>query len=268
MAGIFGETITTDVLTVPFMYVFGRVYGALGGGGVAVLSVPLIGMRQLFVANWQLKRMNEELLELMSAAIEARDPYTSGHSQRVAHYARIIAEGIKLPQKKVDEVARAALLHDVGKIDEKYAPLLRKPTRLTQEEEALMRTHSARSAELVGKVSNLSSLVGPVRHHHEAWDGTGYPDGLAGERIPLASRIIAFADTIDAMSSERPYRAGLSPDIVRSEIVRCRGTQFDPNLTDRVVSADIWGQIFPSAETLAPDVRGLRLVKAASRRTG
>ncbi|MHB1265474.1 MAG: HD-GYP domain-containing protein [Gemmatimonadaceae bacterium] len=245
---IIRETAASDLLAVPFMFVFARVYAAAGGVGVVVLAVPLVGMRQLFVANWQLKQINQELLELMVAAIEARDPYTSGHSRRVAEYSRIIAQELGLPPKEVDQISKAALLHDVGKMDEKYAPLLRKPARLTPEEERVMQGHAARSAELVAKVSSLKNLVLPVRHHHEAWDGTGYPDGLAGERIPLASRIIAFADTIDAMSSERPYRAGLSASIVRAEIVRCRGTQFDPRLTDQVLSAAVWSKLLPNAE--------------------
>lgn len=244
---LFLDGILGDVLAIPFIFVFAKVYHVFGGPGVVLLSVPLVGLRQLYSANWELKRTNEELLELMVAAIEARDPYTSGHSRRVAKYSRIIAEGIGLPAKRVEEVVKAALLHDVGKIDEKFAPLLRKPTRLTSEEEEIMKTHATRSAELVAKVSNLTSLVAPVRHHHEAWDGTGYPDGLAGERIPLASRVIAFADTIDAMTSERPYRGALSSDIVRAEIVRCRGSQFDPQLTDQVLSSAVWRELFPGA---------------------
>lgn len=261
---ILKESLVTDVLTVPFVYVFARVFEALGGWGVAVLAVPLVGMRQLYVANWRLKQINQELLELMVAAIEARDPYTSGHSRRVAEYSRAIAVGLGLSPKQVDEVNRAALLHDVGKMDEKYAPLLRKPSRLTPEEEAIMQTHAARSAELVAKVSSLSSLVAPVRHHHEAWDGTGYPDGLAGERIPLAARIIAFADTIDAMTSERPYRPALSSEVVRAEIVRCRGTQFDPTLTDRVLSQEIWRALFPHAAQAMPSTE-LSIVKPRQR---
>lgn len=255
-----------DLAAAPLAYLVVRVYVAFGGPGVAWLGLPLLGLRQLYSANWQLKRVNEELLELMVAAIEARDPYTSGHSRRVAQYSRIIAQRLGFSAKQVEEVTKAALLHDVGKIDEKYAPLLRKPSRLTEDEEAVMQTHAARSAELVAKVSNLGSLVLPVRHHHEAWDGTGYPDGLAGERIPLASRIIAFADTIDAMSSERPYRAGLAPSIVRAEIVRCRGTQFDPKLTDQVVSAEVWNAIFPVAEPADRTQSSLVLIPAGIRR--
>lgn len=272
LATLMKETVIGDILTVPFIFFCVRVFLSWGGVGVIILTIPLIGMRQLFFANAQLRQINEELLELMVAAIEARDPYTSGHSRRVAEYSRLIAERIGLSPKTVDEVAKAALLHDVGKMDEQYAPLLRKPSRLTREEELVMQGHAARSAELVAKVSSLKGLVGPVRHHHEAWDGTGYPDGLAGERIPLASRIIAFADTIDAMTSERPYRSGLSPEIVRAEIVRCRGTQFDPAIADRVVSAEIWAALFPAMKTSDDDqtkaARALTLVRVPHRRFG
>lgn len=260
------DSLVSDAISIPFVFVFAKVHTAFGGTGVSLLAVPLVGMRQLHSTNWQLKRTNEELLELMVAAIEARDPYTSGHSRRVAQYSRDIALGMGLPPKKVDEVARAALLHDVGKIDEKYAPLLRKPTRLTAEEEAIMQTHAARSAELVAKVSNLKSIVAPVRHHHEAWDGTGYPDGLAGERIPLAARIIAFADTIDAMTSERPYRGALSEDVVRAELVKCRGSQFDPALTDQVLSQVVWKRLFPEkTQAAAEPALGLSLIRSRER---
>ena len=149
-----------------------------------------IGYRHINKVNWQLQQTNQELLQLMVAAIEARDPYTSGHSRRVARNARLIAKAIGLPDRQVERVAVAALLHDVGKIHEVFAPILSKPGRLTAEENAIMQTHPIKSEELVKTVSQLSDVVAPIRHHHENWDGTGYPDGLVGEAIPIASRII------------------------------------------------------------------------------
>jgi len=126
-------------------------------------------------------------------------------------------------------------LHDVGKIHERYAPVLRKPGHLSPEEWMTMKQHPVDGAELVSTMSRLRDIVPAIRHHHERWDGTGYPDGLAGETIPTISRIIAFADTIDAMTSERPYRKPLTESEVRSELVRCRGTQFDPTITDKLL---------------------------------
>jgi putative nucleotidyltransferase with HDIG domain len=212
--------------------------GALG------LAIPLLGARQLYKANRQLETINQELLELMVKAIEARDPYTSGHSRRVAHYSKIIARALGLGSKQVDRVATAALLHDVGKIHEVFAPILRKPGKLTSDEWAIMQTHPAKSAELVSTVSHLRDLVSAVRHHHENWDGSGYPDGLSEEAIPLESRIIMFADTIDAMTSDRPYRAALGEADVRAELIRMKGRQFDPDICDALLSSTLFPLLF------------------------
>jgi putative nucleotidyltransferase with HDIG domain len=240
-----------DVLSVPFVFFFAKVYVEWGVTGVAGLAIPLLGVRQLYKANADLERAHHELLEMMVANLEARDPYTSGHSRRVARNARIIARAIGLSSKQVERVAVAALLHDVGKIDEVFGPLLRKPDRLTPEEWAVMETHPIKSAELVAKSSQLKDVVGPVRHHHENWDGSGYPDGLAGEEIPLGARIIMFADTTDAMTTDRPYRRAMSPQQVRDEFVRQRGRQFDPELCDRLLASPQFELLFldPSKHT-------------------
>ena len=125
-----------------------------------------------------------------------------------------------------------------------FAPILRKPGKLTPEEWAIMQTHPIKSAELVSTVSHLQDIVGAVRHHHENWDGSGYPDGIAGEQIPLESRIIMFADTIDAMTTDRPYRKALGQDEVRAELLRCRGKQFDPRICDELVASPLFAQLF------------------------
>jgi HD-GYP domain-containing protein (c-di-GMP phosphodiesterase class II) len=132
----------------------------------------------------------------------------------------------------------------VGKIDEVYAPILRKPDKLTADEWAIMQTHPIRSAELVSNVTHLRDLIAPLRHHHENWDGSGYPDGLQGEAIPLESRIIMFADTIDAMTTDRPYRQARGEAEVRSEFIRMRGRQFDPEICDRLLSSPLWALLF------------------------
>jgi putative nucleotidyltransferase with HDIG domain len=239
-----------DILALPFAYVFGRIYIEYGGGGTALLAVPLVGMRQLYSTNWQLKRTNEELLELMVAAIEARDPYTSGHSRRVSRTARIIARAIGLSTKESERIAKAALLHDIGKIHEEYAPILRKPGRLTPEERQIIETHSERGAELVAKVSNLQDIVRLVRHHHENWDGTGYPGRIAGQDIPVGSRIVMIADTVDAMTTDRPYRLALGPDEVREELIRCSGRQFDPAMVALLVQSELFEQLFEKPSEL------------------
>jgi HD-GYP domain-containing protein (c-di-GMP phosphodiesterase class II) len=149
-----------------------------------------------------------------------------------------MAVELGLPARVIEQIETAALLHDVGKIHEEFAPLLRKEGRLTEEETALMQTHSIRSADLVGIISKFHGFIqDSVRHHHERWDGQGYPDGVAGKNIPLGARIILVADTIDAMTTDRPYRKRLPLDVVIAELQKCKGTQFDPQLVDVVVSS-------------------------------
>ena len=245
-------TVIADLLTLPFVYVCALLYVYWGPVGAIGFMILAIGYRHINKVNWQLQQTNQELLQLMVAAIEARDPYTSGHSRRVARNARLIAQAIGLRDRQVERVAVAALLHDVGKIHEVFAPILSKPGRLTAEENAIMQTHPIKSEELVKTVSQLSDVVAPIRHHHENWDGTGYPDGLIGESIPIASRIIMFADTIDAMTTDRPYRAALTEAQVRSEFIRLRGRQFDPIICDKLLNSPIYLRLFDQDVPLTP----------------
>jgi len=243
----------TTLPTAPFIaltaflaFYLAWLYTNLGPGGAAALVVPLLGVRQLYRTKLELSKVTEELLDLMVAAIEARDPYTSGHSQRVARASKLIARAVGLKPAEVERVGVAALLHDVGKIDEAFAPILAKEGRLTPEEWDTMKRHPIRSAELVGLLSSLRDVVPAVRHHHENWDGTGYPDGIKGEAIPLASRIIMFADTLDAMTSDRPYRKALGIEEAKAEFVRFRGRQFDPQICDKILAELAWAEIYRS----------------------
>lgn len=249
-------TVLYDLFTLPCVYVFAYCYLHWGALGAAALIVPALGIRALYKVNWELEQTSHELLQLMVAAIEARDPYTSGHSRRVSRNSRLIARAIGLRDKQVDRVAVAALLHDVGKIHEVFAPILSKPGRLTAEENAIMQTHPVKSEELVRMVSQLKDVVAPIRHHHENWDGTGYPDGLIGEGIPIASRIIMFADTIDAMTTDRPYRAALTETQVRAEFVKLRGRQFDPSICDQLLTSPIYPKLFDQDVPLTPAIAG------------
>jgi hypothetical protein len=249
-------TVLYDVLSLPFVYAFAWFYLQFGPLGALALVIPLLGVRELYKVNWELQQTNQELLQLMVAAIEARDPYTSGHSRRVSRNSRLIAQAIGLRDKQVERVAVAALLHDVGKIHEVFAPILSKPGRLTAEENAIMQTHPIKSEELVKMVSQLGDVVAPIRHHHENWDGTGYPDGLVGESIPVASRIIMFADTIDAMTTDRPYRAALTETQVRAEFVKLRGRQFDPAICDKLLNSPVYLKLFDQDVPLSPAIAG------------
>lgn len=228
-----GTSLLFDLLSTPLALLLGFLYITLGLAGILVVVVPLFLVRHVHAVNLRLEQANRELLELMVKAIEARDPYTSGHSVRVSRTASLLARQLGLSAKQVEEVETAALLHDVGKIHEQYARLLQKEGPLTPEERALMQTHSVRSYELVRTISSFrEGLDVAVRHHHENFDGTGYPDGLRGHDIPLGSRIIMVADTVDAMTTDRPYRRALGFDQVVRELQKYSGIQFDPAVVE------------------------------------
>jgi len=213
-------------LVIAWVYQFG-VWPTVG------LVVPILLLRHAYSVNLQLQATGRELLDLMVKAIEARDPYTSGHSQRVAEIARALAKALRLSLKDLESTETAALLHDVGKIYEEFAPILRKAGKLSPEERALMQTHATRGAELVGTISSLhGSVYKCVRHHHENWDGSGYPDALTGDQIPMGARIILVADTIDAMTTDRPYRSALPFERVAEELRKYSGKQFDPQVVE------------------------------------
>ena len=236
-----------DVLSIPFVFVFAYVYVHFAVIGGAIFMIPLLGARELYKKNWQLEKTNQELLELMVAAIEARDPYTSGHSRRVANMARVIGRALGVRERELERIVVAALLHDVGKIHQEFEPILSKPGKLTAEESAIMRTHPQKSEELARNVSSLKDTLPLIRHHHENWDGSGYPDGLFGDTIPLGSRIIMIADTIDAMTTDRPYRAALGETAVRKELEKFRGKQFDPKIYDILVASPLFRVLFVDA---------------------
>jgi putative nucleotidyltransferase with HDIG domain len=242
-------TVLYDFLALPVVYLFAWVYADKGAWLASAIAIPLIGLRQLYKTNRQLETVNEEMLQLMVAAIEARDPYTSGHSQRVAEYSRIVAQAAGLGSRASVRVHTAALLHDVGKIHEEFAPILRKPGRLDEAEFAIMRSHSEKGAVLVSKVTQFRDLVPAIRNHHEAWDGSGYPDKLSGERIPIWARVIMFADTIDAMTTDRPYRRALTVDAVREELRSKAGRQFDPTIAAELIADKYWAQLADAIRT-------------------
>jgi len=249
---ISGASLIYDFLAIPIPAFLAYLYVQWQLAGVAALVIPLFILRHIYSINLQLEQANRDLLELMVKNIEARDPYTSGHSQRVAQYARILARETGISFRQVELVATAALLHDVGKTYSEYAPLLLKEGRLTAEERNLLQTHPVRSAELVGTISTLRGQVeAAVRHHHENFDGSGYPTGLAGEGIPLGARIIMIADTLDAMTTDRPYRKALSFERVVDEFRKYSGTQFDPQLVELVIKSPAIRRLVAS-ETQAP----------------
>ncbi|MFM8301913.1 MAG: HD-GYP domain-containing protein [Gemmatimonadota bacterium] len=232
-----------DIFAFPSILVFSLAYKQFGPEWSALFALPMLGLRQLYKQNFALQKINEELLQLMVAAIEARDEYTSGHSQRVSRYARVIAKAAGISAKQIERITTAALLHDVGKIYEEFGPILRKADALTESELAIMRTHPQRGANLVSKVTHFADLVPAIEAHHESWDGRGYPQKLAGDEIPIAARIIALADTIDAMGTSRPYREAMAPSVIRAELATFSGRQFDPRICARLLQDDIWKEL-------------------------
>lgn len=194
--------------------------------GLVLLTLPFMAARRTFRVYVELRDAYTSTVRSLVAAIEAKDPYTRGHSERVAVYARSLAEELGLARQDLERVERAALLHDVGKIGIDTETLT-SSAQLAPEEVLAIRLHPVLGGELVADVEFLADIVGVVRHHHERYDGAGYPDGLSGEGIPALARILAVADCYDAMTSDRAYRPGMSQNHALEEIGRVAGTQLD-----------------------------------------
>jgi HD-GYP domain-containing protein (c-di-GMP phosphodiesterase class II) len=181
-------------------------------------------------------------IRMLAAAIDAKDPYTRGHSERVARYSVAIGKQMGLTPLEMKNLRISALLHDVGKIgiDDR---ILRKPGALTEEEYEIMKRHPEKGAAIMGGVAQLADAIPGIKCHHEKWAGGGYPAGLAGEMIPLQARIVAVADTFDAMTTNRPYQKAMQLDYVVERILSFAGTRFDPRVVESFVSAVREGNI-------------------------
>lgn len=179
----------------------------------------------------QLEKVSLQMIQTLSTTIEAKDEYARGHSHRVAEYAALIADELGWSSEEIMNLKYAAHLHDIGKIGIPDM-LLNKPARLTPEEYSVIKEHTVIGAEILKNISLIPHVAEVARSHHEHYDGTGYPDGLAGEDIPLSARIVAIADSYDAMNSRRIYRNALPPEKIFEEIENNRGIQFDPELAD------------------------------------
>ena len=175
----------------------------------------------------ELESVNEQTIFAFVRAIDARDPYTARHSEKVAAYAVQLAQALGLPPACVERIRLSGLLHDVGKVALERS-LLHKPGRLSDDEWEQVRAHPAMSAHIIGGVERFAEFLPGARHHHERYDGKGYPDGLAGDAIPFDARILAVADAYDAMTSDRSYRAALTHAEALCELRQGAGTQFDP----------------------------------------
>ena len=205
-----------------------------------------------------LEESSLETIETLNATVEAKDPYTAGHSQRVRGIALAIGRQLELSRDELEILGASALFHDVGKVGVPDA-ILTKPGKLDAAEFETIKLHATRGAEIVSKLSRLKDAVPAIRHHHERWDGLGYPDGLVGDQIPLAASIVGLADAWDAMTTERPYARALPLTAALEQIRAGRGTQFRPDIVDAFLAV---AATLPDSQSSAP-VRTLRPVAAA-----
>lgn len=237
---ITGGLIVFDIAMSPLAFLVAFLYTQYGVLAVFLAMIPLIGLRYSYGINFELQQLNSDLLRLMVKTIEAQDPYTSGHSIRVSEAAKKIGRALGLNTRQLKVVETAALLHDIGKIDVVYGEILRQKGPLTPEQRELIRAHPDRGVDIIKSIRSIHpEVLSCVRHHHERWDGGGYPAGLSGDEIPLGSRIIMVCDTIDAMTTARPYRDALPVSVVREELQKHRNTQFDSTIVDILVKTDI-----------------------------
>jgi HD-GYP domain-containing protein (c-di-GMP phosphodiesterase class II) len=177
------------------------------------------------------------MVRALTASIDAKHRYTRGHSERVSLLAGMMATAMGLPEPTIRTYRLSGLLHDVGKIGVPEA-ILSKPAKLTDEEFEFIKRHPVIGHEILRGIPGLEDALPGVLHHHEQFGGRGYPEGLAGESIPLLGRVLALCDTFDAMSSSRSYRAAMSRETVLAEITKCAGRQFDPQLAELFVKLD------------------------------
>lgn len=200
-----------------------------------------------------------QTLGVLAQIIDRRDHYTAGHSRRVADYSRLLAAALKLTDREQDIVERAALLHDLGKIGIPDAILL-KPSRLDDRERSVMNRHPVIGAEIIHGIASMEDIAPCVLFHHERIDGSGYPDGLRDTMIPLPARILAVADAFDAMTTDRPYRRGLTVDAAIAELLKGEGTQFDPRCVLAFAELVLRGEIVPPPRASGEVTFGQRTV--------
>jgi putative nucleotidyltransferase with HDIG domain len=229
--------IVFDIAMSPLAVLVAVLFIRWGAFALLLALIPLIGLRYSYGINIQLAHLNRDLLRLMVKTIEAQDPYTSGHSIRVAERAKTIAQALRLKSKDVRNIETAALLHDIGKIDIAYGEILRQKGPLTPEQRELIRAHPDKGVDIIRSIRSIDpDVLAAVRHHHERYDSEGYPSGIGGQDIPIGARIVMVCDTIDAMMTARPYRDALPASVVREELLRHKGTQFDPQIIDVVIA--------------------------------
>lgn len=229
------ENISMGLLNIIAMAPLGigiaMIFRRAGYLGVIVLFAPILLARYTFLMYINMKKSYMDTVRALSLAVEAKDRYTEGHSSRVVGYAEKIGREMRLSESHIENLKISSLLHDIGKIGIPEA-ILNKPGKLTNEEYTRIKEHPIIGADIVKDVDALKNSVDIIRHHHERYDGGGYPDGIGGDDVPLDAYIISLADAFDAMCSDRPYRKAMPMEKAVEIIKQERGKQFSPKVVD------------------------------------
>ncbi|WP_187694872.1 HD-GYP domain-containing protein [Fervidicola ferrireducens] len=225
----FSDTLPTYIALAPLGILLAVIYINIGALGLLLFLIPLLIARHSFKLYMDMKKVYLETIQALASAIEAKDPYTRGHSEQVAKLAVAIAEELKMDNDLISNVHYAALLHDIGKIGIPE-PILNKPCKLSEEEFEKIKVHPELGANIVKKVDFLLQASFFIRYHHERLSGSGYPEGLKGEEIPLGAQIIAVADVFDALTTDRPYRKAMTVEEALKEIEQASGVDFRPDV--------------------------------------
>jgi len=231
----FKDILSSYLAEAPIGFLMAIVYVEVGIFGILLFFLPLLLARRSFELYTKMRKVYLDTIRALAAAIDAKDPYTKGHSERVAETSIALAQVLNLPGREIENIEYTALLHDIGKIGI-ADNILGKNSSLTDEEFDKIKEHTVMGAKIIEPVDFLKNSYEAIYHHHEKYNGTGYPDGLKEKDIPLSARIIAVADAYDAMGSDRPYRKKLSKDKILNELKDQSGKQFDPEIVKVLIS--------------------------------
>jgi len=229
------DTVPSYIAEAPMGLLMAIVYTEVGIIGILLFFLPLLLARRSFELYTKMQKVYLDTIRALAAAIDAKDPYTKGHSERVSKNAVALAQQMKLPDREIENIEYSALLHDIGKIGIEDT-ILRKDDKLTFDEYMKIKQHTIMGANIIEPVDFLKHSYRAIYHHHERFNGNGYPDGIKDEEIPLPARIIAVADAFDAMGSDRPYRKRLSQEEIIAELKKESGKQFDPEVVKAFLS--------------------------------
>jgi putative nucleotidyltransferase with HDIG domain len=229
------ETLPSYIAEAPIGFIMAIIYMEIGILGILLFFFPLLLARRSFELYTKMRKMYLDTIKTLAAAIDAKDPYTHGHSERVSEMAVNLARRLGYSELEIEFIEYAAILHDIGKIGIADS-ILGKRGSLTDEEYEKVKQHPVIGAKIIESIEFLKKCSNTVLHHHERYDGKGYPDGLKGEEIPKFARLLAIVDSYDAMNSDRPYRKKLSEVEILNELETQAGKQFDPEMVKEFIS--------------------------------